>query len=614
MIRNYIPFLIVILITLSLSNLNAQLPALAEDKDILSPLKTPRSSHLQVFNPARNNTVVLFEDFEDVVSPQLPNGWDPGDLVEQQNNNGIGLGTFVSAWRTGNAAAANNGGYMPVPDIPGNHFAFSNDDGPPCNCNMEEVGLTTPQLDFTGLDNMIVTFDVYSQAVFGGENLYLEISTDGENFDSIYEVSDSPEWQTAVVNLSAFDNAPEVWLRFSWSDNGNWAAGVAFDNLLVAENYDFNVGILRAHTAQFDAAWNDLDVISGEYSQTPLSQASAMSLGARIINKGAQPMENVVLSVSIYQGASLLGSYNSQVIPILYPLQQQNVFVNTGFLPTEAANYTIEYELLAAGDEDLLDNVAVREKSYSDDVFAMDDGVADSFRDNISQSYTIGNLFEIPNEGAVCHSIGVGIGSPTTPLTQIQVRIYNSNFVFVAGSPNYQIQAEDIIGLGEDHIVNIPLSSPVELEAGQDYIAAVSYFHNPVWQFAIANSGSTQEQFSVFQDELGDWFYVTTTPMVRMNLSPTVSIQEFTNVETLRIFPNPMSENYTVDLGEMETGNARFSISNIHGQILTERALNIGSSKAIQNPVALNELKAGLYFLTVSSNHSSRTVRFIKSK
>lgn len=615
MIRTSTLLLVCVLFAGIHHDLKAQLSAYEEDKNSLSPVKTPRSSHHRVSNQGRSNTVVLFEDFEGVNSPDLPAGWNPGPLVEQQqdNNNGVGLGTYVSAWRTGNATSANNGGYLPVPDITGNQFAYSNDDGPPCNCDMEDVGLITPSMDFTGLQNMIVTFDIYSQAVFGGDNLSLQVSTDGNNFETLYTASSNPEWQTAVVNLSAYDNAPAVWLRFAWSDNGNWAAGVAFDNVLVAENYDFNAGILRAHTAKVDAAWNDTDVISGEYSQTPLSQAGEMILGARIINKGAQPMENLVLSVSIYQNNNLMGSYNSQVVPILYPLQQQDVFVNTGFLPTETDTYTIEYELLAPGDEDPSDNVAVRQKTYSEDVYAMDDGVVDSFRDNNSQSFTIGNLFEIPNEGGVCHSIGVGIGIPSAVSTQIQVRIYNSNFIFVAGSPNYQIQAADLIGLGEDHIVNIPLSSPVQLEAGQDYIAAVSYFHNPTWQFAIANSGSSQEQFSVFQDEFGDWFFVTTTPMIRLNLSPTVSVQELATLENPKVFPNPIVENYTVDLSGVDAGSVHFRVVNIHGQVVAENERHILPNSQIKNPVSLSNFSPGIYFLTVSSDHISETVRIVKA-
>jgi hypothetical protein len=275
--------------------------------------------------------------------------------------------------------------------------------------------------------------------------------------------------------------------------------------------------------------------------------------------------------------------------------------------------YTIEYELLAPGDEDMTDNFATRTKTYSPDVYAMDDNAADSFRDNNQQSFTIGNLFEIPNEGAVCYSIGVGIGAPTVPFTQIQVRIYNSNFVFVAGSPNYQIQSADRIGLGENDVINIPLSSPVELEAGQEYIAAVSYFHNPMWQFAVANSGSSQEQFSVFQDELGDWFFVTTTPMIRMNLSATVSVQEIAYIENLSLFPNPVQNNFTLKLKNAQPGPVQITVSNIHGQIAARAEAILSDNGEIRNPVPVSHLASGLYVLSVIQNSTVHTVRFVKT-
>jgi hypothetical protein len=594
----------------------SQLAPYADTKQHISPIATPAAKRGHSGNSGhRDNELVLFEDFESATPPSLPDGWSGGELVEQQqdNNNGTGLGTFVAPWRTGNALAANNGGYLPVPDIAGNRFAYANDDGDPCNCDMMDVGLVTPEMDFTGLENMILTLDAYSQAAFGGSNLQVQISTNGTDFITLTTASSSPEWQSMVIDLSLFDDEPSVWLRFAWSDNGAWSTGTAVDNIMVAENYAYNAAILRAHTAEVSAPFDDTSVISGEYSQIPIEQAAAITPGARVVNKGSQPIENLILNAEISLDGNVLGSYNSQVFDILYPFQQTNIYVYTDLIPSTAGVYEINYELISAQDEDLSDNTGFRTINYVTDIYALDDGTADSFRDNSGLSFTIGNRFEIANEGSICHSIGIGIGSPSVPFSQIFARIYDSNYLFVAGSAPYVIQAGDMTPLGGQNLINIPLSTPVELQGGTDYIAAVSYFANPAWQFAVANSGSSQEQFSVFQDQFGDWFFTTTTPMIRMNLSPSVSLpQEVTSVENLSIFPNPVSSGYELTIPAANNGQVMVELLDLSGRIIDRQNIEVSEGQRIFSPVPVSHMPAGLYLISLTGESGRHTARLIK--
>lgn len=590
----------------------AQLDQLFEQKASLSPSKTPLAQRQHFAPVERSNAIVLFEDFQSTNVPDLPEGWDGGPQVEQQqdNHDGIGLGTFVDPWKTGDAYIANNGGYLPVPHIGDNIFAYVNDDGDPCNCDMEDVGLVTPELSFEGLDNMILTFDVYSQNTFGGDNISVQISIDGADFITLHTVSSSPEWQPVFVDLSLFDNASSVRLRFAWSDNGYWSSGGAIDNVLVAENLNYNASILRPHTAEFSADWDDTSVISGEYSAIPLEQATPMVLGARVMNKGALTLNNAVLSVSIYHGGILLGSYNSQILANMASQQVEDIYISTDLTPGLPGEYTIEYELIAPQDEDTSDNSATRTMNYTTDVYSMDDGSTDSFRDNLGMSFSIGNLFEVPNEGSICHSIGVGVGTGSSVGTEIQVRLYNTNFIYITGSAPYSITSADINQLGEERIVNIPLSAPALLDGGQDYIAVVSYFATAFNQFTIANSGTSQEQFSVFEDDFGDWFYVTTTPMVRMNLSATVNTQEIAMIESLRIFPNPVDAEYQLQLTGMQAGDVQLLVHDINGRLILDKTVWY-SGENIYSPVSLNQLSTGIYQFSAIQKDRKSTERFV---
>lgn len=590
----------------------AQLDQLPERKSSLSPSKTPLVQRQHSASVHRSNAVLLFEDFQSIDVPEIPAGWDSGPQVEQQqdNNDGIGVGTYVDAWKTGDAYNANNGGYLPVPHINDNVFAYVNDDGDPCNCDMEDVGLITPELNFEGLNNMILTFDVYSQNTFGGDNISVQISTDGEDFITLHTVNSSPEWQPVFVDLSLFDGASSVRLRFKWSDNGYWSSGGAIDNVVVAENLDYNASILRPHTAEFSADWDDTSVISGEYNSIPLEQATPMVLGASVMNKGALSLNNVVLSASVYHDGTLMGSYNSQVISNMSSQQLEDIYITTDFIPESPGTYTIEYELIANEDEDVSDNVATRTMNYTLDVYTMDDGSTNSFRDNLGMSFSIGNLFEIPNDGSVCHSVGVGVGVGTAVGTEIQVRLYNTDFIYITGSEPYTITNADINELGEEKIVNIPLTTPEFLTGGQDYIAVVSYFETSQSSFVIANSGNSQEQFSVFEDEFGDWFYVTTTPLVRMNLSATVDAQELSEIETLRIFPNPIEQHYQIQLTGVQPGNVQLQVHDLNGRLIIDKTA-VFSGENLKTPVSLDQLTPGIYQLTVVQKNNRSTEQIV---
>lgn len=566
------------------------------------------------FNTTSHREVVLIdEDFQNVNSPNLPQGWTTPMVEILNDNTGAGTGEYTPAWRTGDAYEANNGGYLPIPHIINNQFAFVSDDGDPCNCDMENAGLVTPELDFSGLENMVLTFDVYSQPTFGGSNLSVAISTNGTDYITLYTASSSPEWQQAFVDLSLFDGESSAWIKFSWSDNSEWSSGAAIDNVFIAENLAQDVAILRAHTAEYTAAWNDTSTISGEYSQIPLQQTTPLKLGATIMNKGAEPIENVVLSVSIFRDGSPQGSFNSQVISSMNPQTVQDIYATTNLTPSEIGEYTVEYQLIAGTDEDLSDNSATRSFGISEDVYALDDGMADSFRNNSGNSYTIGNLFEVMNEGSICHSIGVAVGTGSLVGTEIYARLYDSNFLFITGSDPYEIQPGDFNFTEEGIFVNIPLTQPEELEAGKDYLAVISYFAFPGDAFIVANSGTSQAQFSVFQDEIGDWFYVTTTPMVRMNISATVGIDSHINSQKPTIYPNPVRDELRIKwLGTTSSSSTPVVITDATGRVVLETNTYFDGSGNAQNPINVSRLLPGVYQVSMIINETPIASRFIK--
>lgn len=166
---------------------------------------------------------VIDEDFEGL-GGALPAGWT-------SNSTTPGAGD----WVTGNAALANTGGYWPVPAT--SNFAQVNDDV--CNCNLSAAYLVSPSMNFTGLSGVVLKYDFVDDLTYGGVPHLVEVSTDGSTWTNVYTYAPTAaviDWQSNLVALgAATDGDASVWVRFKYNDNGQWATGLAIDNVVVEE-------------------------------------------------------------------------------------------------------------------------------------------------------------------------------------------------------------------------------------------------------------------------------------------------------------------------------------------------------------------------------------------
>ncbi len=231
---------------------------------------------------------VLTEDFEGLSGGALPAGWTTASTTP-------GTGDFV----TGNAAAANAGGYWPVPAT--SNFAFANDDV--CNCDMSNVTLTTPSFDLTGLSGVVVTYDFVDDLTYGGVPHAVEVSTDGgATWTNIYTYAPTAaviDWQQALVPLgAATDGASNVQVRWTYNDDGAWATGLAIDNVVVKEPFQ-NDAQLTAVTLDRFALINSNTVLSAEVTNVGGNAITSLEIDW---NDGTSHVQTV--TVNIAPGAS----------------------------------------------------------------------------------------------------------------------------------------------------------------------------------------------------------------------------------------------------------------------------------------------------------------------
>ena len=160
------------------------------------------------------------------------------------------------------------------------------------------------------------------------------------------------------------------------------------------------------------------------------------------------------------------------------------------------------------------------------------------------------------------------------------------------------------------------LLNPTNLVAGQTYLAVVGSFAGGL---QVSNAGTSDEQTSFFLDGndisvTANLFYTTSTPVVRLNFDPILSVNEnTTQIANATIYPNPTTTTSTVEFNLVNVSEATISITDLSGKIVSER--NLGQLNAGANATEINttSFNAGIYYVTVSSNGSSVTKKLIKN-
>lgn len=397
-------------------------------------------------------TCLLSADFES----GLPAGWDIGTPVEVVG----GGGATADAWRVANASEANSNGFFPVPDQPyDGRFIMANDDAPPCDCSMGSVVLTAPAVDLTAVNGAVLQFRVFHDGNFDGGPALVEASTDGSTWtrvDSIPSVSGA--WQQRFIDLSTYDGAAGLQVRFSWSDNGQWASGVALDDICVRGRLNEDLTLVEAFLHDPEPSPFNTNVRSLRYTELPLQQAEALTVAARIRNSGRNMARQLRVNVSITQNGNTQGPFSSATLDSLVPGAEVLLRVATGWTPTAVGELLISYTVEAQqADEDALDNSAELSMRITGPGWADGYGALASFSGTETGGLAGEGAFvvlaraELGDEPSAPTGVSVTFGGGCTEGTTIRGMLLDGNLSFVDSSMRRTLTADDIqrINAGE---------------------------------------------------------------------------------------------------------------------------------------------------------------------
>jgi hypothetical protein len=182
--------------------------------------------------------------------------------------------------------------------------------------------------------------------------------------------------------------------------------------------------------------------------------------------------------------------------------------------------------------------------------------------------------------------------------------------VLLAESDNYTITSNDLGAW-----IDIPFVDPVSLFNGYAYEFGIVGFQHPTDSSYVGTAGTSlyNGEHSLF-DELGlstqsagtpTWYYITATPMVRMNFDPG-SVNAITDVKqtVFNTFPNPTNGIFTIEL----EANKKYdvTVNNVLGQTVIST-----TTSGMNTTIDLSNFGKGVYTVELKNNSSTYVEKVI---
>lgn len=590
--------------------------------------------------PSQN--IVWESDFSD------PNDWVLDNNGQNPPNYGWSIDQNSDGWWSSNGITSTSGG---------NFAELSNGDptqtpGTQAGAVVYTMTMSQPVniFDSIGSGNATLSFEEYGAKFYDLQEI--QVSVDGINFVTVGDNSSYsqltqsggsayPNPTLREINLASYigPTPTSVWIRFSWTSDLNlattdpnyyntWIAyGWYVDDVKIVESpanrvtmEDVVIGGFWIDYLNYSGAGLN-DIYGLDYSVTPLSQLQnrPYSIEALFRNQGTVS-QTVDLNYSIV-GTGNVTSSNSVVLN-----PGDSVFLGAAFSPSTVGSFPIEIygnaDSLGAGIILSQTVYATKNIEITDYIYGKDLGPTNSsfyMLGGLEDQNHITSRFEMyANEDL--YSLRAYIADNSTVGAEVKAIIYevdstvsnaNGGAILIAESDDYTITAQD-----RGAWVDIPFVDPVNLSNGYAYEFGIVGYQHPSLESYIGLSGSSMYngEHSLF-DELGlssssagspTWYYITSTPMVRMNFDPSSVITSVGDKlsDKLLIYPNPSNGLINIELDKLNFYN--ISISNI----LAKEVYN-STISAVNTTLDLSNFDKGLYFIELNDGENIFTKKII---
>ncbi len=515
--------------------------------------------------------------------------------------------------------------------------------------------MTTAQpiniFDSIGSGDATLSFEEYGARFYDLQEI--QISTDGTTFTT---VGDNLSYsQLTSTGGSAYANptlreiniAPyigstptTVWIRFSWTSAlaltvndpnyyNTWIAyGWYIDDVKIAESpanritmEDEVIGGFWIDYANYSGSGLN-DIYGLDYSITPLSQIQnhPYAIESILKNEGTSSQE-VTLNYDVTGTAISSGSSS---VATLAP--GDSVIQSAAFSPTAIGNYSIDIygtaDSVGAGVTTTLSNTENINIEVTDYIYGKDLGELTSgswILGGPGDQWHFTTRYEMYADEQL-YSLRAYITNESVIGAEVKAIIYEvdstatNDIIILAESDNYTITSSDL-----GSWVDIPFVSPINLFSGYAYEFGIAGFQHPVDSVFVGTSGESMYngEHSLF-DEMGlnpnsngtagtpTWYYLTSTPMVRMNFDPASVISAVSDVKQtiFNVYPNPSNGVFTIELDATEKHD--ITVNNALGQTVISITTN-----GMNTTIDLSKFDKGVYTVELKNNSSTYVEKVI---
>ena len=454
------------------------------------------------------------------------------------------------------------------------------------------------------------------------DETYVEMSQDGGATWSFSqqvnaeETTNGTTLQNTISLIIPVTTSANTKIRFRWSSNSeddNYGSGYGWmiDDVKLIEPYADEFTVTKV--------WTGDVVLKYDYYSTPLTQVIPMTIGAVISNMGGASQAKVV-SIEILQGTTSVYTATENITVL--PGVSDTLWHTSTFTPTANGVYTVKFTLPT--DAITTNNIQSEKFEVTPNIYGHNFPITGntSFGFNTLDAIIgMGNLFEI-NANQQLNGINVHFATGTTPTTEVTVELWENvdgiqgNLVFITDAL-YTIPSP----LNTATPTTIPFNIPAQTEQGKLYLIILKAYQDATNKLVIKSTSKGNDDFSTVGygpfATGGVVNYFTgwaSAPYISLNFDPTIGINETsTEISGVSIYPNPSSSSLNLEMNIATPSEVSIQVTDLSGKVVATQNLGFLPLGKNQTTIQSASFNNGLYYVTITSNGTSVTKKFIKN-
>lgn len=492
------------------------------------------------------------------------------------------------------------------------------------NFSSWEGSLVSPVLDLSATPFVEISFQQRLRFCCGTSPHFLEVSNDGGatwpfSYPTALSAAANALTPTETIKINLVEavsgNAANVRFRFRHNSEAETSHYMwQIDDVSIVELFEYDLRM----TSSALTRWSPTTATSYDslrYTIYPVSQLRPLGLNVNVLNNGSEVQDAMVVNFTVTGPGGTVALDQDQAQAPIIAGEQRRVFVNPSFTPpAQDGQYNVTFGVSSdQTDQTPADNTGAASFRVAQNAYARDNGTVASTQNSEGNTLIMTNAFYIQNSGLLYGiTVALGTGSEIGALVQGELRADNLDDV-IATTDEVFITANMLSPTGGSNFLNLVFNPPVQIEAGTDYMAAVQVFGD----VRIGENGisETQTSFLYFDGQNGlDWYFTTTTPIIRMNFDPTVGIDALDATSTLGLgqnIPNPANNTTAIPYQLEKAGAVSFRMLDVTGKLVMEENLGNRAPGVYRFEMNTENLNEGVYFYTMTVGEASASKRMV---